>query len=124
MGEIAAGGESGRVVAAQDLELVGEHFVKCRNSASLVASLPARRAARTAARARGGEPARQLMETYTNDLTALAFLHDAVMTSSLPPDPKVAVQVGTLLSRLQILRPYVHPTEVSGPIPTLGLLPG
>ena len=74
---------------------------------ALAASLPARRAARRSAKLHGGSPAKHLMETYTNDLTLLAFLHDAVMTSSLPPDPRVALQVGDLLMRTQILRPYV-----------------
>ncbi|HEY5788668.1 MAG TPA: PrsW family intramembrane metalloprotease, partial [Microlunatus sp.] len=48
---------------------------------ALASSLAARRTARRAARLRGGRPAEHLMETYQNDLTALAFLHDAVMTS-------------------------------------------
>lgn len=91
---------------------------------ALAGSMPARRAARRSAKLRGGEPAEQLMETYTNDLTALAFLHDAVMTSPLPPDPKVALQVGDLILRTRILRPYVFPAELTGPIPTLGPLPG
>jgi RsiW-degrading membrane proteinase PrsW (M82 family) len=89
---------------------------------ALAGSMPARRAARRAARLRGGKPAEHLMETYTNDLTALAFLHDAVLTSPLPPDPKVAMQVGDLIVRTQILRPYAQPAEASGPIPTLGPL--
>ena len=89
---------------------------------ALAASLPARRAARRAAKIRGGKPAEHLMETYTNDLTALGFLHDSVMTSALPPDPKVAMQVGDLILRLQILRPYALPFEATGPIPVLGPL--
>jgi RsiW-degrading membrane proteinase PrsW (M82 family) len=89
---------------------------------ALASSMPARRAARRAARLRGGRPAERMMETYTNDLTALAFLHDSVMTSSLPPDPKVAMQVGDLLVRTQILRPYAQPVDRSGPIPILGPL--
>ena len=76
---------------------------------ALAGSLQARRAACRSAKLRGGAPAKQLMETYTNDLTLLAFLHDSVMTSALPPDPKVALQVGDLLVRTQILRPYVFP---------------
>jgi len=89
---------------------------------ALAASLAARRTARRAARHRGGKPAEHLMETYTNDLTALAFLHDSVMTSALPPDPKVAMQVADLILRLQILRPYALPSEATGPIPVLGPL--
>jgi RsiW-degrading membrane proteinase PrsW (M82 family) len=89
---------------------------------ALASSMPARRAARRAARLRGGRPAERMMETYTNDLTALAFLHDSVMTSPLPPDPKVAMQVGDLLVRTQILRPYAQPVDRSGPIPILGPL--
>lgn len=77
---------------------------------ALAGSLQARRAACRLAKLRGGAPAKQLMETYTNDLTLLAFLHDAVMTSPLPPDPKVALRVGDLLLRTQILRPYVFPS--------------
>ena len=76
---------------------------------ALAGSLQARRAACRSAKLHGGAPAKQLMETYTKDLTLLAFLHDAVMTSPLPPDPKVALQVGDLLVRTQILRPYVFP---------------
>jgi RsiW-degrading membrane proteinase PrsW (M82 family) len=89
---------------------------------ALAGSMPARRAARRAAKLRGGKPAEQLMETYTRDLTTLAFLHDSVMTSSLPPDPKVAMQVGDLIIRTQILRPYAMPIEATGPIPVLGPL--
>lgn len=89
---------------------------------ALAGSMPARRAARRAAKLRGGKPAEQLMETYTRDLTALAFLHDSVMTSPLPPDPKVAMQVGDLIIRTQILRPYATPSEATGPIPVLGPL--
>lgn len=85
-------------------------------------SMAARRDARRAAKLRGGQPAEHLMETYQNDLTALAFLHDVVMTSQRPPDPKVALQVGDLITRTQILRPYAFPTEQTGPIPTLGPL--
>lgn len=91
---------------------------------ALAGSMPTRRAARRAARLRGGKPADQLMETYTTDLVALAFLHDSVVTSPPPPDPKVAAQVGDLILRTQILRPYAQPTEVTGPIPTLGPLGG
>lgn len=76
---------------------------------ALASSMPARRAARRAAKVRGGQPAEQLMDTYTSDLTSLALLHDAVMTSPLPPDPKVALRVGDLLTRTQILRPYALP---------------
>ena len=90
--------------------------------AALASSMPARRAARRAARLRGGKPAEQLMETYQSDLSALAFLHDSVMTSPLPPDPKVALRVGDLIIRTQILRPYAQPSEATGPIPTLGPL--
>ena len=86
---------------------------------ALAGSLAARRAARRAAKLRGGRPAEQLMETYQNQLTALAFLHDAVMTSPPPPEEKVARQVGDLITRTQILRPYALPSEPTGPIPTL-----
>ena len=89
---------------------------------ALAGNMRARRAARTAARLRGGKPAAQLMESYQNDLTRLAFLHDAVMTSPLPPDPKVAHEVGDLIARTRILRPYALPSEATGPIPTLGPL--
>jgi RsiW-degrading membrane proteinase PrsW (M82 family) len=89
---------------------------------ALAGSLAARRAARRAARLRGGRPAEHLMETYQNELTALAFLHDAVMTSPPPPEEKLARQVGDLITRTQILRPYALPSEPTGPIPTLGPL--
>ncbi len=89
---------------------------------ALAGSLAARRTARRAARLRGGRPAEQLMETYSNDLTALAFLHDGVMRSATGPDEKAARQVGELLWRTQVLRPYVFPVEPTGPIPTLGPL--
>lgn len=89
---------------------------------ALASSLAARRMARRAARLRGGRPAEQLMETYQNDLTALAFLHNAVMTSPPPPDPRAAQRVGDLIARTQILRPYAFPSEPTGPIPTLGPL--
>ncbi|WP_344811659.1 PrsW family intramembrane metalloprotease [Microlunatus aurantiacus] len=89
---------------------------------ALAGSLAARREARRAARRRGGRPAEQLMETYSNDLTALAFLHDGVLRSPGPPEEKVARQVGDLIVRTQILRPYAFPVEPSGPLPTLGPL--
>ena len=62
------------------------------------------------------------METYQNDLTALAFLHETVMTSPPPPEEKLALRVGDLIIRTQILRPYALPSEPTGPIPTLGPL--
>jgi hypothetical protein len=62
------------------------------------------------------------METYSNDLTALAFLHDGVLRSATGPEDKAARQVGELLWRTQVLRPYVFPVEPTGPIPTLGPL--
>jgi RsiW-degrading membrane proteinase PrsW (M82 family) len=89
---------------------------------ALASSLAARRTARRAARLRGGRPAEQLMETYSNDLTALAFLHDGVLRSATGPEDKAARQVGELLWRTQVLRPYVFPVEPTGPIPTLGPL--
>lgn len=89
---------------------------------ALAGSLATRRAARRAARVRGGRAAEQLMETYQNDLTTLAFLHDGVMTSAMPPADTVARRVGDLLVRTRILRPYAWPVEPSGPIPTLGPL--
>lgn len=82
---------------------------------TVAGNMAARRAARRTARLRGGKPAAQLMETYQNDLAALAFLHDAVLTSPPPPDPKVAARVGELLWRTQVLRPYALPLGASGP---------
>ncbi|HEU5486981.1 MAG TPA: PrsW family intramembrane metalloprotease, partial [Microlunatus sp.] len=89
---------------------------------ALAGSMSARRTARHLAKLRGGKPAVHLMEVYTNDLTELAFLHDSVLTSPPPPEPKVAMRVGDLILRTQILRPYAQPMEVTGPIPTLGPL--
>jgi hypothetical protein len=89
---------------------------------ALAGSLAARRAARRSAKLRGGRPAQQLMETYQRELTELAFLHDTVMTSPPPPAEKLALQVGDLITRTQILRPYAMPSEPTGPIPTLGPL--
>lgn len=89
---------------------------------ALAGSIPARRAARRAARLRGGKPTEHLVEVYTNDLTELAFLHDSVMTSAMPPDPKVGMRVGDLILRTRILRPYAQPLEMTGPIPVLGPL--
>jgi len=88
----------------------------------LAGSLSARRVARRSAKLRGGRPAEHLMETYQNELTALAFLHHTVMTSPPPPPERLALQVGDLIVRTQILRPYAAPSEPTGPIPTLGPL--
>ena len=44
------------------------------------------------------------------------------MTSPPPPEEKLALQVGDLIIRTQILRPYALPSEPTGPIPTLGPL--
>lgn len=90
--------------------------------AALAGSLSARRAAGLAAKLRGGPPAEHLMETYTNDLTTLAFLHDSVQTSMRPPESAVAGRVADLIIRTRILRPYALPSEMTGPIPTLGPL--
>ena len=84
-------------------------------STGLAGSLSARRVARRSAKLRGGRPAEHLMETYQNELTALAFLHHTVMTSPPPPPERLALQVGDLIVRTQILRPYAAPSEPTGP---------
>ncbi len=113
--------QEGRIIQRALTDAAARGWVTSGDVA-LAGSLATRRAARRAARLRGGRPAEQLMETYTNDLTSLAFLHDGVMTSGAAPAEKVARRVGELLWRTQVLRPYALPSEPTGPIPTLGPL--
>ncbi len=113
--------QEGRIIQRALVDAAHRGWVTTGDVA-LAGSLATRRAARRAALARGGRPAEQLMETYTNDLTTLAFLHDGVMTSAAPPSDPVARQVGELLWRTRVLRPYAFPQEATVPIPTLGPL--
>ena len=89
--------------------------------------LPARRASRRFARARGGAPADRAMREYQQQAIELGFLHDRYLRGTAPAD--FARRGTVMVTRLRALRPYVEfpPTRATSarpPGPAPGPPPG
>jgi RsiW-degrading membrane proteinase PrsW (M82 family) len=76
--------------------------------------LPARRAWRRWARARGGPVAERAVRAYQQQAIELAFLHDRYLRGTAPAD--FAQRGSVMVDRLRALRPYVElPAPVARP---------
>ena len=81
--------------------------------------LPARRACRGYARARGGPVAHRVMREYQQQAVELGFLHDRYLRGSAPAD--AATRGSLMVGRLHELRPYVlFPQPAPAPYPWQG----